>query len=1069
MRNNYTKRFFARGSLMLRSIVILAALMIGFAVEVSAQATLQGKVTDESGEPLPGANIFIKGSTIGTISDFDGNFSLVGIPEGNQALGVSFMGYQTIEESLVFVSGSTVTKDFVMREDNEQLEEVVVIGYGVQKKKLVTGANAQVSGDDLQKMNTTNALQALQGQTAGVNITSTSGQPGEQMKVSVRGVGSLNGSTPLYIVDGVQTGDISYLNNSDIESIDILKDAASAAIYGSQASNGVVLITTKGGKKGHSQVYFDGYYGVQNLAKKVDMLGAYDYAMIMNEQAANSGTSIADLPFDLNNLPSYLASGNANTDWLDEMFVDNAAIQSYTAGATGGNDISTYALSIGYMGQEGIVGGKDESDYNRYTARINTEHKLYDGVLKVGEHLSYSHVKKNGIQVGNQYGNSLRSAFNTSPLLPMYEEDGVTYFNTAASQLHNGEKYWYTSEANPYASMYYGNQNLTKETKVVGDLYFALEPVKNLVFRSSIGIDYYGSDYRKFTPIFQLSDFTYSDVTKVEQNQRNSTSLSWDNTLSYGFKIGENKIDVMAGTWMQRYDCAYLFAYNTNLAYSDFQHAWIDNTTSDNTNGTMRMNGNPEETRMLSYFGRLQWNFKEKYMLNATFRADGSSKFTEDNRWGYFPSVSAGWVVSEENFMHDQNIFDMLKIRASWGQVGNQAITDFQYLATVAFSNATYPFGDGASAVQGDSGASSNGSYPQRLANMDLKWETSEQLDFGFDARFLKNTLTINFDWYKKSTKNWLIIAPVVGTAGADAPYINGGNCENTGVELGIIYQNHIGKFNYNVSLNGSYNKNEVTKIPTEDGIIHGSTNQLYDNSTEFYRCESGNPVGYFWGYKTAGIFQSQADIDAWKAAGNGIRQSKVQPGDVKYVDIDNNGVIDDYDKVNLGSPNPKYIFGFTLSCDYKALDFMVSANGVAGNKIVQSYRNITNKNANYTTSILNRWHGEGTSNKIPRVTENATENWQFSDLFVQKGDFLRISNVTLGYDFCKQFRIPVFTQLRVYFSVQNLYTFTKYDGLDPEVGFGIDGGVTDKFSSGIDLGFYPRPRTYMFGVNLKL
>lgn len=1069
MRNINVNQVRRLSMVVLRGIIVTLLLAATLVLDASAQGVIKGTVYDESGLGLPGANVFVKGTTIGTISNMEGDYEISGVPSGSQIVSVSFIGFQTVELNVNVNDGGTIRQNFTLVEDNEQLEEVVVIGYGVQKKKLVTGANAQVSGDDLAKMNTTNALQALQGQTAGVNITSTSGQPGESMKVSVRGVGSLNGSTPLYIVDGVQTGDISYLNNSDIESIDILKDAASAAIYGSQASNGVVLITTKGGKKGHSQVYFDGYYGIQSLAKKYDMLGARDYAMIMNEQAANSGTAIANLPFDLNNLPSYISSGVANTDWLDEMFVDDAAIQSYTAGATGGNDISTYALSLGYMGQEGIVGGKDESDYNRYTARINSEHKLYDGILKVGEHISYSHVKKNGVQVGNQYGNTLRSAFNTSPLLPMYDEDG-SYFNTAAEQLHNGQKYWLTSEANPYASMYYGNQNLTKETKVVGDLYFAVEPIENLVFRSSIGIDYYGSDYRNFTPVYKLSDYTYSDVTKVSQNQQNSTALSWDNTLSYGWTLGGNRFDAMIGTWMQRYDYTYLFAYNTNVAYTDFEHAWINNATSDNTSGTMRMNGNPSQTRMLSYFGRLQWNLNEKYMLNATFRADGSSKFTEDNRWGYFPSVSAGWVVSEEGFMQNQHIFDMLKIRASWGQVGNQAITDFQYLATVAFTNATYPFGDGASAVQGDSGTSQNGSYPQRLANMDLKWETSEQLDFGFDARFLKNTLTINFDWYKKSTKDWLIIAPVVGTAGADAPYINGGNCENTGIELGILYQNKIGKdFNYNISLNGSYNKNEVTEIPTEDGIIHGSTNQLYDNSTEFYRCETGHAVGYFWGYETAGVFQNQAEINQWIADGNGVRQSKVAPGDVKYVDQNHDGKIDDDDKVDLGSPNPKYTFGVTLSCDYKGFDFMVSANGVAGNKIVQSLRNLTNKNANYSTAILGRWHGEGTSNSLPRVTENAQENYQFSDLFVQKGDFLRISNITLGYDFCKQWKVPGFSQIRVYFSVQNLYTITGYDGLDPEIGYGIDGGVTDKFSSGIDLGFYPRPRTYMFGVSLKL
>lgn len=1061
MTNNYTNGIVAKGLRLFKGFAILAALMLCMAVDVAAQATLKGKVVDETGQPLPGANVFVKGTTTGTITDFDGMFSLGNIQAGTQTIGVSFMGYSTIEEELVFIDGSTVTKDFNMSEDNEQIEEVVVIGYGVQKKKLTTGANVQVSGDDIDRMKSTNALQALQGQTAGVNITSTSGQPGEGMKVSVRGVGSLNGSTPLYIVDGVQMGDISYINNSDIESIDILKDAASAAIYGSQASNGVVLITTKSGKAGHSQVYFDGYYGIQQLAKSYDLLGAEDYAMIMNEAMINSGTSVSNVKFPNGVVPSYTAAGAANTNWLDEMFVDDATVQNYTVGATGGNDVSTYAISMGYMGQQGIVGGKDESNYERYNARINSEHKLYNGILKVGEHMSYSHVKKNGVQVGNQYGNTLRSAFNTSPILPMYDDNGE-FFNTNASQLYNGQKYWYTGEANPYASMVYGNMNKTKTSSMVGDLYFIIEPIKNLKWRTSLGLDHSSQEYRNFTPLYQLSDYTFNDNTKVGQNLHRNTSLSLDNTLSYGFKLGEgHNIDVMAGMWLQTSDYIYLSANNTTLAFDDFEHAYISNATSDNTAGTMQMYGGPSQSRMLSYFGRLQYNYMEKYMMNATFRADGSSRFSEDNRWGYFPSVSAGWVVSNEGFMENQNIFNFLKIRGSWGQVGNQSVSDFQYLAAIAYSNATYGFGE--------EETQTNGSYPQRLANPDLKWETSEQLDLGFDARFLKNTLTVNFDFYKKSTKDWLIIAPIVATAGTDAPFINGGNVDNTGVELAITYQNHAGKFNYSLNLNGSYNKNNVTEIPTEDGIIHGATNQLYDNSLEFYRCESGHSIGFFRGYETAGIFQSVADINAWKAEGNGILQSKVAPGDVKYVDQNHDGIIDDNDKVDLGDPNPDFTFGFTFSCDYKAWDFMLSANGVAGNQIVQSYRNVTNSWANYSTDILNRWHGEGTSNRIPRVTTDSKENYQFSDLFVKNGDFLRLSNITLGYDLCKQIKVKGFSQMRFYVSVQNLYTFTKYDGMDPEVGFGIDGGVTDNFSSGIDLGFYPRPRTYMFGVSLKL
>ncbi|MCR5454096.1 MAG: TonB-dependent receptor [Bacteroidales bacterium] len=1053
---------------MLRVFVVLAAMMVAFVTDVSAQGTVKGRVFDGDGSPLPGANVVVKGSTLGTISDIDGNYSLSGIPSGSQTVSASFIGFQAMEVQLSIADGATISQNFTLKEDNEQLEEVVVIGYGVQKKKLVTGANVQVSGDDIDRMKSTNALQALQGQTAGVNITSTSGQPGEGMKVSVRGVGSLNGSTPLYIVDGVQMGDISYLNNSDIESIDILKDAASAAIYGSQASNGVVLITTKSGKKGHSQVYFDAYYGVQQLAKEYELLGSTDYAMIMNEQQINSGTPVTKVRWpNLSELPSYVASGTANTNWLDEMFVTDATVQNYTVGATGGNDISTYAISMGYMDQEGIVGGRDESNYERYNARINSEHNLYDGILKVGEHFSYSHVKKNGIQVGNQYSNTLRAAFNTSPLLPMYDDEG-NYFNTNSKATYNGEKYWYTSEANPYASMVYGNQNKTKTSSMVGDIYFVVEPIKNLKWRTSVGLDHSSQEYRSFAPLYELSDFTYNTTTSVNQSQYRNTTFSVDNTLSYGWTLAENhKFDVMGGMWLQTSDYTYLSAHNTDLAYDTFKYAYISNAQSDNTSGTMSMSGGPSQVRMLSYFGRLQYNFKETYMFNATFRADGSSRFTEDNRWGYFPSVSAGWVISNESFMQDQSVVDFLKFRASWGQVGNQSISDFQYLATIAFVNAYYPFGDTSNGYGNTD--NSNGAYPQRLSNPDLKWETSEQLDFGLDARFLHSTLTVNVDWYKKSTKDWLIIAPIVATAGADAPYINGGNVNNTGVELGITYQNHAGKFNYTVNLNGSYNKNDVTEIPTEDGVIHGSTNQLYDNSKEFYRCESGHAIGYFWGYETAGVFQNQAQIDAWKAAGNGIYQAKVAPGDIIYVDQNKDGVIDDYDKVDLGDPNPDFTFGLTFSCDYKAWDFMLSANGVAGNQIVQSYRNLTNQNSNYGTWVLDRWHGEGTSNSIPRVLTDNSSNYQFSDLFIQDGSFLRLSNITLGYDLCKQIKVKGFSQMRFYASIQNLYTITGYDGMDPEVGYGISGGVTDNFSSGIDLGFYPRPRTYMFGISLKL
>jgi len=459
----------------------------------------------------------------------------------------------------------------------------------------------------------------------------------------------------------------------------------------------------------------------------------------------------------------------------------------------------------------------------------------------------------------------------------------------------------------------------------------------------------------------------------------------------------------------------------------------------------------------------LGYNYKEKYLFNATLRADGSSKFARGNRWGYFPSVSAGWLVSSEDFLSEtSNWLDQLKLRASWGQVGNQDIEDFQYASPINTSTgyssdnpaAFYNFGTGGTNVPG--------AYPSRLSNPNVRWETSEQTNVGIDARLLNNRLGFVADFYIKTTKDWLVKAPILGTAGAGAPFINGGDVKNTGIELALDWNDRIGKVRYNIGVNGAYNKNVVGNIPTEDGIIHGLTNMLYDNSEEFYRAQNGHAIGYFWGYQTAGIFQNQTEIDAWKQAGKAILQNNVKPGDVIYVDQNNDGIINNEDKVDLGNGLPTFTYGFNFGIEYKGFDLSINANGVAGNKIVQSLRNHTNKQANYSTSILNRWTGEGTSNRIPRVTETNV-NWQFSDLYLHDGDFLRISNITLGYDFAKLMKLSFVSQMRIYGQVQNALTFTKYDGMDPEIGYGTSGWV-----SGIDLGYYPRPRTFLVGVNLK-
>jgi TonB-linked SusC/RagA family outer membrane protein len=1038
-------------------LFLISVMVVGLHLNMQAQTErgISG-VVSSGGIPLIGVSVVEKGTTNGTTTDVDGKFTLK--INSDASLEFIYLGYRKISIPI----GNQSILNVEMEEDINVLNDVVVVGYGVQKKKLVTGATVQVKGENIAKSNTTSPLQAMQGQAPGVSIVSTSGQPGSDMKVSIRGLGTVGNSSPLYLIDGVG-GDIATLNPADIESIDVLKDAASAAIYGAQAANGVVLITTKSGKEGKAQINFDAYYGIQNVARKAQMLDAKQYMTIMDEQALNSGNAV----YDWNNYKS-IYDANANVydiDWIDAMFKDNAKTKSYTLGVNGGSATSTYAISLGYMNQEGVVGGSDVSNYERYNFRVNSEHKLFNNFLKVGEQVSFVYKKNNGIKVDNQYNNTLRGAFGMSPLTPVYSDNNM--YDSPYNDTSNSD--WFNGEGNPYGLMMTDSNNENKAATFSGNLYAEIEPVKNLKLRTVFGAVYNSSEYRSFTPLYHFSIYTYNDTrTRVSQNMNHGLGMTWTNTATYDWTINDHAFNALLGMESYRYEGTYLGAGNGNLkeGFDTWKYAYINNGTASSSIEGLSASGSPhDEGRSVSYFGRLGWNFKETYMINATLRADGSSRFARGNRFGYFPSVSAGWTLTNEAFMENtQSWLDFLKLRVSWGQVGNQNISNYQYLAPMKSTNTHYLFGSG----YGDADAAGQlaknwGAYPSRLANEKVTWETSEQTNIGLDARFLKGRLDMNFDFYIKETKDWLVQAPILATVGAGAPFINGGSVKNTGVELALSWNDWINdNFRYNIGLNGAYNKNKVGKIPTEDGIIHGATNQLYDNTPEFYRAENGKPIGYFWGYKTAGIFQNTQEITDWIAAGNGVLQSDVQPGDVRYIDVNYDGVIDDNDKVNLGNGMPDFTFGINLGFEYKGFDFSVLASGAAGQQIVQSYRQFTNKAANYTTAILNRWTGEGTSNKIPRVTEQNI-NWQFSDLFIQDGDYLRISNITLGYDFSKLIKSKVIGQARIYAQVQNAFTFTKYDGMDPEIGYGTDGWV-----SGIDIGYYPRPRTVLFGVNLK-
>lgn len=1009
--------------------------------------TVSGKIVDQNGEPIIGANVVEKGTTNGTVTDMEGKFS-IDIASGS-TLMISYIGYV---EQIIPVTGKE-RLDIVLKEDSQSLDEVVVVGYGVQKKKLVTGATVQVKGDDLQKLNTVNPLGALQSQAPGVSIVKNSGVPGEGFKISVRGIGTTGNSTPLYIVDGVTTGSIDHLSPADIESIDVLKDAASAAIYGARAANGVVLVVTKQGKKGKASISYDGYVGIQNLYKNVETLNAQEFATIMNEAAVNSGMS----EYDFESLvPDWdkIQNGTWNgTNWLEELKNKNAFTQNHALGITGGTEQSVYSLGLSYTSQEGVLGQPATPQYSRYTFRINTEHVLIKGksfdILKFGENLNYSHVTKESMGGGGDY---LFMAMKTSPFLPVYDEKGDFHYAIP----------WNPFDSNPVGINYYKNSgNINKTNYLRGNAYMVLQPIKGLTWRSSFGIDMSASSYRSFVPVYNLSTLDDGYQTENEVNQNMSVGLKWlfENTVNYETLINEtHNLNVLLGTSAEKSGIGEsLSGKNVNSIFDDFKHGYLDNTKNIYSDKTALYGSPWEQGRLLSFFGRINYNYKEKYMATVVMRADASSNFAPNKRWGYFPSVSAGWVVSNESFMEDVSSWlDFFKLRASWGQNGNQAISPFQYLSTITFDTGYFP---GLEKTNWTTAA-----YPNIMANPDVTWETSEQTDIGFDSRFFNSRFGFTFDWYNKTTKDWLVQAPILGIMGTGAPYINGGDVRNRGWEVALSWRDNIRDFSYGVSLNFAHNDNEVLRIANSEGIIHGPSNILANGTAELYRAEEGFPLGYFWGYKTGGVFQNQQQIDNYvNSKGEKIMPDAV-PGDLIFVNQNDDNVIDDGDKIMIGDPNPDFIFSFSFNLGYKGFDLNMTSNGVLGNQIAKSYRRFADRpHENYTKDILGRWHGEGTSNTIPRVNMATHINDTYvSDRYIEDGDYWRISNLTVGYDFKYLWKKLPLNQARLYVTGQNILTVTGYSGFDPEVGNG------NNWAGGIDNGFYPAPMSFLIGISLK-
>ncbi len=1045
--------------IIIECVMVLLIFMLN-SHDLSAQKiAITGAITDQiTGEPLAGGNVLIKGTMIGTVTNAEGTYS-IDVYDSNVTLVFSFIGYQTKEIPVGDQTVINVSLQFLA----EDLEEIVVVGYGVQKKKLSTGATVHIEDEAIEKKHSLRIEQALQGLSPGVQITANTGQPGEALKVRIRGVGTVGNSDPLYVVDGVPTVDIRYLNPSDVESVDILKDAASAAIYGARAANGVVLITTKKGKVGEMSVTYDGYYGWQNTPKKPEMLNGQEYMTIMNEASLNSARN----PSTWEPLfrQGQIDSIGEGTNWIDYLFNDNAPVQSHTVSIRGGNENSVYSSSLSYYDQAGIIGYKDRSNFERISARINSEHKAYKDMLKIGENMVYSHSKVNGIGVGNMYDNSLRNFVNTTPIYTPYSDTTSDGFGISP----------YSDDVNPLAALYYEYLGESKYDQIVGDVYAELEIIKGLKIRSDFGIDLSYKTYSFFQPIYKLAEQVRKMNTMAEQSVEKNFNYNFENYITYTHTFPDkHNITALFGNTVQEYHQFKVRGTKDDLIFEDFEHAILDNGTNQETQMTY---GSKLDRAMLSYYGRLNYNYDEKYLFAFTLRRDGSSKFGPDNRFGYFPSVSLGWVITQEDFFNFDEL-SFFKLRASWGQNGNDQIPDYMYEATIQSSERDYFFGpDDIQFV---------GASPDKINNTKLKWETSEQINIGFDSRFLNN-FSLSFDWYKKLTKDWLIQIQIPDIAGNEPPYANGGDVENKGFEVDFGYRKIQGEFTFNLNLNLAYNKNEVTRINNEEGIIHGDEDIMFHGHSEIYRAEVGYPIGYFYGYLADGIFQTEQDIlDHIFIDDNGdttvIQRRNVFPGDIRFKDIggrvdslDNqlpDGTINGDDRTMIGNPHPDIIYGLSFGAEYKGFDLSITLQGVAGNEIMYNLRNHESATKNYTTDILDRWHGTGTSNKIPRVTESNESNQNYSrvsDLFIYSGSYLKIRNINIGYDLAKSILKDKLEQCRIYVSANNLFTITKYPGLDPEVGYSdYDIDRYENFSTGIDIGYYPVPRTYLFGVNIK-
>ena len=1084
---------------MSRIVALLTLLLVSPLGAWAQQMVVKGIVKDDMGEPILGVNARVEGTSIGATTDIDGQFIISGVKPGSSIV-FSFVGYTS--QTLKAQSNMTV----VLREDDKLLEDVVVVGYGVQKKSVVTAAIAKVSAEDLAGKAPVRMDNALKGLAAGVNVTSNSGQPGEASRVRVRGTGTINNSDPLYIVDGMPIGGgLDFVNPNDIESIEVLKDAASGAIYGARAANGVILVTTKKGKQGRTSVNYNGSWGWQSAWKHRDVTNATEYAVLQNERAALAGDALKyPDPYRLTDLMGNDIPVNGGTDWQSLVFNDNAPMVNHDLSISGATEKTNFYLSLGYYSQEGIVGGNyGQSNYDRLTLRSNNVYHLLDASkernflnkVDVSVNLSYMRTHSTGISTNSEFGSILGSALYMSPILTPTVTGDVAQkmINTYEYDEKTGEKLYdlprdpngdpytiagfggtYQEMNNPIAMMAARTPTKNWSHKFVPSVNVDIQLWDNLKYRFSYNADmgFWGND-GAVKSLYYFSGNSKEEHTSASAYKAQNVTWQLENVLSYDKEIDKHSFGIVLGQSALKYSGNELGGnrwYLVNVdkpsisyANGNYTNSFVPTTYYDKNGNEVIVNvlsgttvehsvyGGPYTVHtMSSLFARLNYNYDERYMVQATVRRDGSSKFGPNNKYGIFPSFSLGWNFVREEFLNLPEWLSVGKLRYSWGKNGNDNIGDFRYTTLTAMGNNVL-FGKTAEKVIG--------SKADKTANPDLKWEESEQHDLGIDLGFFDNSLTLTVDYFIKKTNGMIIEMPIPSYVGETKPVGNVGDMENKGVEFELGYKGHIGDFNYSVKGNVSYLKNTLKNLGNSDGFMN--LDGIQGISGGGTRAENGLPFPFFYGRKTDGIFQTMDEVHAYVNAEGKMIQPDATPGDVRFVDINGDGQITDDDRTNIGNGNPDWTFGFNFNFDWKGFDLGLFLQGVQGADVFDGTYRTDVFSGNYPTWMLGRWTGEGTSNKYPKLA-NFDKNWVVSDIYVCDGSYLRVKNLSLGYTLPKNITRNVFIdRLRVYGMVDNLVTWTKYWGFDPEI---ASGGT----SLGVDRGVYPQARTWTLGVNLS-